>query len=41
MTAERRAQLGISGGTIRVSVGIESAEAICAAIDEGLRGMMT
>ncbi len=41
MTAERRAQLGITGGTIRVSVGIESAEAIRAAIDEGLRGIVT
>lgn len=36
MTAERRAALGITGGTIRLSVGIESPEAVLAALAEGL-----
>lgn len=35
-TPEQRAALGITGGTIRLSVGIESAEAIIAALAEGL-----
>jgi cystathionine beta-lyase/cystathionine gamma-synthase len=36
MTAEQRAALGITGGTIRLSVGTESAEFICEAMGEGL-----
>lgn len=36
LTADERAALGISGGTIRLSVGLESAEFICAALAEGL-----
>jgi cystathionine beta-lyase/cystathionine gamma-synthase len=34
-----RAALGISGGTIRLSVGIESSEAVVAAVDEGLTAL--
>jgi cystathionine beta-lyase/cystathionine gamma-synthase len=37
MTAERRAALGITGGTIRLSVGIESPAAVVEALAEGLR----
>jgi cystathionine beta-lyase/cystathionine gamma-synthase len=36
---QARQALGITGGTIRLSVGIESREAVVAAIDEGLRGV--
>ncbi len=36
MSAERRAALGITGGTIRLSVGIESPAAVVAALAEGL-----
>ena len=36
MTPEQRAALGISGGTIRLSVGVESAEAIRQALKTGL-----
>lgn len=36
MTPEARAALGITGGTIRLSVGIESAEAVIDALTEGL-----
>jgi cystathionine beta-lyase/cystathionine gamma-synthase len=39
MTAEARAALGIFGGTIRLSVGIESAEAIQAALSQGFAGV--
>ena len=38
MTPAERARLGIAGGTIRLSVGIESAEAILDALAEGLAG---
>jgi cystathionine beta-lyase/cystathionine gamma-synthase len=34
-----RESLGITGGTIRLSVGIESAESIIAALEEGLAGV--
>jgi cystathionine beta-lyase/cystathionine gamma-synthase len=36
MTAEARAALGITGGTIRLSVGIESAEAVIEALKEAI-----
>ena len=36
LSSEARAKLGITGGTIRLSVGIESAEAVLAALAEGL-----
>lgn len=36
LAPEQRATLGITGGTIRLSVGIESAEAVVAALAEGL-----
>jgi cystathionine beta-lyase/cystathionine gamma-synthase len=36
LTPEARAKLGITGGTIRLSVGIESPEAVIAALGEGL-----
>ncbi|MGC3971508.1 MAG: PLP-dependent transferase [Pirellulales bacterium] len=36
LTPQQRAALGITGGTIRLSVGIESAESITAALAEGL-----
>lgn len=39
-TPEERAALDITGGTIRLSVGIESAEAIVAALGEGLAGLV-
>ena len=39
LTADQRAALGITGGTIRLSVGTESAEFILAALAEGLRGV--
>jgi cystathionine beta-lyase/cystathionine gamma-synthase len=39
MSPEARGALGITGGTIRLSVGIESSEAVLAAIDEGLSGV--
>jgi cystathionine beta-lyase/cystathionine gamma-synthase len=39
LTAEARQALGIGGGTIRLSVGIESASAILEALDEGLSGV--
>jgi cystathionine beta-lyase/cystathionine gamma-synthase len=39
MTAADRAALGITGGTIRLSVGIESADWILAAITAGLAGV--
>ncbi|MCE9603445.1 MAG: aminotransferase class I/II-fold pyridoxal phosphate-dependent enzyme [Planctomycetia bacterium] len=39
LTAEERAKLQITGGTIRLSVGIESPEAILAALEEGLAGI--
>lgn len=38
-TPEERAALDITGGTIRLSVGIESADAIVAALGEGLAGV--
>ena len=38
LSAEQRAALGISGGTIRLSVGIESPEHVVAALAEGLAG---
>jgi cystathionine beta-lyase/cystathionine gamma-synthase len=39
LTPRERAALGIDGGTIRMSVGIESSAAILSAIDEGLAGV--
>jgi cystathionine beta-lyase/cystathionine gamma-synthase len=39
MSSEARAALGITGGTIRLSVGIESCEAVLAALAEGLAGV--
>jgi len=39
LTAEQRAALGITGGTIRLSVGTESAEFIREALAEGLRAL--
>ena len=39
MTAEQRAALGITGGTIRLSVGTESADFIRESLAEGLRGV--
>jgi cystathionine beta-lyase/cystathionine gamma-synthase len=39
LTSEQRAALGITGGTIRLSVGIESPESIVAAVREGLAGL--
>ena len=39
LSAADRAALGITGGTIRLSVGIESTEAVLAAIDQGLAGL--
>jgi cystathionine beta-lyase/cystathionine gamma-synthase len=39
LTAEQRAALGITGGTIRLSVGTESAEFIQAALREGLEAV--
>jgi cystathionine beta-lyase/cystathionine gamma-synthase len=41
MTAEQRAALDITGGTIRLSVGTESIEFIREALAEGLRGVTT
>jgi cystathionine beta-lyase/cystathionine gamma-synthase len=38
LTAEGRASLGISGGTIRLSVGIEPTDEVLAALAEGLTG---
>jgi cystathionine beta-lyase/cystathionine gamma-synthase len=39
MSPGERQALGIGGGTIRLSVGIESSAAILEALDEGLRGL--
>ncbi len=39
LTPAERAALGITGGTIRLSVGIESPEAVIAALAEGLAGL--
>jgi cystathionine beta-lyase/cystathionine gamma-synthase len=39
LSPAEQASLGIDGGTIRLSVGIESAEAICDALAEGLAGV--
>lgn len=39
LSPETRAKLGISGGTIRLSVGIESPEAVVAALAEGLAAL--
>jgi cystathionine beta-lyase/cystathionine gamma-synthase len=39
MTAADRAKLGITGGTIRLSVGTESSEHVVAALGEGLAGV--
>ncbi|HUE74212.1 MAG TPA: aminotransferase class I/II-fold pyridoxal phosphate-dependent enzyme [Pirellulaceae bacterium] len=36
MTAQQREELGITGGTIRLSVGTESSEFICEALAQGL-----
>ena len=36
MTAQEREQLGITGGTIRLSVGTESREFVCEALSQGL-----
>ena len=39
LSVDARASLGITGGTIRLSVGIESPEFVCDALAEGLRGV--
>jgi cystathionine beta-lyase/cystathionine gamma-synthase len=39
MTADQRAALGITGGTIRLSVGTESQEFVIAALKQGLEGI--
>ncbi len=39
LSAAQRQRLGITGGTIRLSVGIESTEAVIAAVGEGLAGL--
>jgi cystathionine beta-lyase/cystathionine gamma-synthase len=39
MTAEQRAALDITGGTIRLSVGTESAEFVREALAEGLSAL--
>ena len=39
LSAEQRAALGIAGGTLRLSVGIESREAIVQALGRGLAGL--
>jgi cystathionine beta-lyase/cystathionine gamma-synthase len=39
LTPDARAALGIFGGTIRLSVGIESADTILAALAEGFRSV--
>ncbi len=39
MPADARQALGITGGTIRLSLGIESSEAVLAALAEGLAGV--
>jgi cystathionine beta-lyase/cystathionine gamma-synthase len=39
LTPEAREKLGITGGTLRLSVGIESPEAVVAALAEGLSGL--
>jgi cystathionine beta-lyase/cystathionine gamma-synthase len=39
MTATARAALGITGGTIRLSVGIESSESVLEAVTGGLAGL--
>jgi len=39
MTSEQRAALGITGGTIRLSVGTESIEFIREALAAGLAGL--
>ncbi len=40
LTPEERAALDITGGTIRLSVGIESAGSIIDALGEGLAGIV-
>ena len=39
MTPQARSALGITGGTIRLSVGIESVEAVVEAVDQALAGL--
>jgi cystathionine beta-lyase/cystathionine gamma-synthase len=39
LTAQARSSLGITGGTIRLSVGIESSAAVLEAVAEGLSGL--
>ena len=39
LTPDQRAALGITGGTIRLSLGAESSAFVCDALAEGLRGM--
>ncbi len=39
LSETERAALGITGGTIRLSVGIESSEAVIAAVEQGLAGL--
>jgi cystathionine beta-lyase/cystathionine gamma-synthase len=39
LTVAERERLNISGGTIRLSVGIESPEWVCEALEEGLRAL--
>jgi len=38
LSAQERQRLGIAGGTIRLSVGIESTDAVLAAVSQGLAG---
>jgi cystathionine beta-lyase/cystathionine gamma-synthase len=39
LSPQERAALGITGGTIRLSVGVESPEHVCEALAEGLAGV--
>ncbi len=39
LTPQERSRLGIAGGTIRLSIGIESTSAVLAALAEGLAGL--
>jgi cystathionine beta-lyase/cystathionine gamma-synthase len=39
MTPAARDALGIKGGTIRLSIGIESSEFVISALSEGLSGL--
>ena len=39
MPAAEQARLGITGGTIRLSVGIEPPHQVCSAVEQGLAGL--